>query len=246
MRLNKFIAASGFASRRKADELIFGGRVSVNGRIVKEPWFEVDEKRDRVEIDGQRIKIRKKKKYLKLYKPAGFETRLGEKGGDIPSLLDIPGIEIPDGVFPVGRLDVNTEGLVILTSDGDFSYIMTHPRFEIPRRYKVKVWGRVRDSDLDLMVRGVDIGNGEYGSFDAITPLRVLKGTSWYELVIHEGKYREIRRVFARLGYKVLRLIRVSFGEIWLGDMRKGEIRKFEDEELEYVRQLKDTFISRR
>ncbi len=236
MRLNKFIAASGYASRRKADDLIFNGRVKVNGRVVTEPWYDVNEEKDIVEIEGNIIRPQKKKIYLKLFKPAGYETVINRRG-DIPALSDL--VELPRGVFPVGRLDVNTEGLVILTNDGEFSYVLSHPKFEIPRRYKVKIRGVVSEEDLDKMVTGVKIGGGVTGRFDAIAPVRILKNTSWYELSLHEGKYHEIRKVFGVLGYRILRLIRISFGEIYLDDMRKGELRKFSREELRYVRELK-------
>ena len=243
MRLNKYIASSGVTSRRKADQLIFEGKVKVNGKIVTEPWFDVDEKKDVVEVNGKRIKPIRKKLYLKLYKPAGYETRI-EKQNDLPALKDLYP-DLPEGVFPVGRLDARTEGLVLLTNDGEFSYIMTHPKFKIPRRYKIKIWGKVSDEDLDIMVRGVEIGGGEIGKFDAISPIRILKNTSWYELVVHEGKYHEIRKMFGHLGYKILRLIRVSFGEIYLYDMKKGELRKFSKEELNFVREIKKLISER-
>ena len=243
MRLNKYIASSGLFSRRKADDLIFSGKVKVNGSIVKEPWFEVNAGRDIVVVDNMVIRPCRRKIYLKLYKPAGYETTL-EKRGKFPSLKELSD-SIPQGVFPAGRLDVMSEGLVILTSDGEFSYILTHPKFQIPRRYKVKIRGRLSDEELDLVVKGVKLGKNEEGKFDAISPLRIA-GFSWYEVVLHEGKYHEIRRVFAALGYPVVRLIRYSFGEIYIDDLKKGEVKKFSDNELGYVRELKRKFISRR
>ncbi len=241
MRLNKYIASSGLFSRRRSDDLIFGGKVKVNGVVIKEPWCEVIEDRDVVVVEDRVVRPRKKQLYLKLYKPAGYETVI-EKRGDFPGLMDL--IEdIPEGVFPAGRLDVNTEGLVILTSDGEFSYILTHPKYEIPRRYKVKTRGELSEEELDRVVQGVTMGKGEKGKFDAISPVKTGK-FSWYEVVLHEGKYHEIRRVFSALGYKVMRLIRFSFGEIYLGSMRRGEMKKFTGEEMGFVRNLRKKFTS--
>ena len=235
MRLNKFIASSGMVSRREADRLIFKGLVSVNGEIVTEPGRDVNEFNDVVKLKGKKVVVRRKKKYIKVYKPSGVLSSLN-KDDNQDNLLSI--FPVPKGLNPVGRLDFNTEGLLILTDDGDFIYKMTHPKFEIPRRYYVKVRGVLSDKELESVTTGVEIERGVTVKFDGIKQGRILKNSSWWYVVVHEGKYHEVRRIFEAINHKVSRLIRLSFGDIELGDLTPGEYRNFSKEELRYVKKI--------
>ena len=236
MRLNKFIASSGIVSRREADRLIFMGLVSVNGEIVTEPGRDVNELKDVVKLKGKKVVVRRKKKYIKLYKPSGVLSSIN-KDDDRDNLLSL--FPIPKGLNPVGRLDFNTEGLLILTDDGDFIYKMTHPKFEIPRRYYVKIRGVLSNEELELVTtKGVEIEKGVTVKFDGIKQGRILKNSSWWYVVVHEGKYHEVRRIFEAIGHKVSRLIRLSFGDIELGELSTGEYRNFSREELRYVKKI--------
>jgi len=236
MRLNKFIATSGVASRRDADKYIFNGYVTVNGRVVTEPGTQVNEFNDVVKLNNKKIVLSKKKKYIKLYKPAGFLSSIDKKD-KLPNLLTL--VKLQPGVKPLGRLDFNTEGLLILTNDGDFIYKMSHPKFEVPRRYYVKIWGTLSDEELEKITTGVNIGKGVVVKLDGIESGKILKSTSWWFVVVHEGKYHEIKKIFEAVNHKVVRLIRLSFGDIELGNLKIKESRNFSKEELTFVRKVK-------
>lgn len=224
MRLNKFLQAAGAASRRKADELIRAGRVRVNGRPVREPWFEVDPGRDAVEVDGRRVVLPEEKHYFKLYKPRGVVSTLRDPhaGRTLAEFIP-PGLRL----VPAGRLDRDSEGLVILTDDGDLVYRLTHPRFGVPKRYRVVLDRYITKGDLERLSRGIELADGPF------SPDRVRRlGPREVELVIHEGRKREIRRAFRALGYGVVRLVRTAMGPVELGDLAPGEIRPLGPEEL--------------
>lgn len=236
MRLNKFIASSGISSRRDADKYIFNGYVTINGKVVKEPGFQVYEAKDIVKLNNKRVVVSRKRKYIKLYKPAGFLSSIDKKD-TLPNLLNL--LDFTPGLKPLGRLDFNTEGLLILTNDGDFIYKMSHPRFEVPRRYYVKIWGNLSDEELDIITTGVEIEKGVVVKLDGIESGKILKSTSWWFVVVHEGKYHEIKKIFEAVGHKVIRLIRLSFGDIELGDLKVKESRNFSKDELSFVRKIK-------
>ena len=224
MRLNKFLQAAGVASRRKADELILSGSVWVNGRVVREPWYEVDPEKDAVEVNGQRVALATEKHYFKFYKPRGVVSTISDPHAK-RTLSDY----IPLGLrlVPAGRLDLDSEGLMILTDDGDLVYRLTHPSFEVPKRYRVALDRYVKREDLEKLSRGIKLEDGPF------LPDRVRRlGPREVELVIHEGRKREIRRAFAALGYEVVRLVRVAIGPVELGDMRPGELRRLSPDEL--------------
>lgn len=224
MRLNKYLQAAGVASRRRADGLIRAGRVRVNGEVVTEPWREVDPERDAVEVDGRRVYPRRERHYFKLYKPRGVVCTLRDPhagrtlAGFIPAGLRL---------VPAGRLDRDSEGLVILTDDGDLIYRLTHPRFAVPKRYRVTLNRHVGKGDLERLSRGIELEDGLFLP-DAVRRT----GPRGVELVIHEGRKREIRRAFRALGYEVVRLVRTAMGPVELGDMRPGELRPLSPGEL--------------
>lgn len=230
MRLNKYIAQSGVASRRKADELTLNGNVKINGQVVKEPGVQVQPD-DRVEVNGVVIEPSNKKIYIALNKPVGVVTTMNDQFGR-PSVADLI-TDIPERMFPVGRLDYNTSGLLIMTNDGDMAYKLTHPKHEVTKTYIATVSGYVSDTALSKLRKGVDIG-GFVTSKARAQVIKQKERSTVVELEIHEGKNRQVRKMFKAVGYPVQTLERVAIGNIKLGRMRPGHYRKLTKEEIEY------------
>lgn len=230
MRINKYIAHSGYTSRRKADELIFKGKVKLNGQTIKEPGIQVNDN-DLVEIDGKVLSI-EKKFYIKLYKPIGFITSnfdpYNEK--DLNDLVDID-----KRFFAAGRLDKDSEGLLIITNDGEFTNNLIHPKFKLDKEYIVKVDSRLSKNQENEFENGLDIGNGEKTSDARIEYL----GNNIYKVIIHQGYNRQIRRMFKVLGKKVISLKRIKIGKISLSDLKEKEYRYFDSEELKFVEEIR-------
>lgn len=230
MRLNKYLQAAGVASRRKADELIQAGLVEVNGRPVWEPWRQVDPGRDRVKVAGREIKLQRGKHYLKLYKPRGVTSTLAD-----PHAQRTLSEFIPPGLrlFPVGRLDRDSEGLVILTDDGDLAYLLTHPRFKVKKRYLVELDCPLSPRDLAKLQAGIELEDGPFHP-----EISWARGREM-QLSLSEGRKREIRRGFAKLGYPVVRLVRLAIGPVELGNLRPGEVAPLARRELSDLEKLK-------
>lgn len=230
MRINKYIAHSGYTSRRKADELIFKGKVKLNGQTIKEPGVQVHGN-DVVEIDGKVLSI-EKKFYIKLYKPIGFITSnfdpYNEK--DLNDLVDID-----KRFFAAGRLDKDSEGLLIITNDGEFTNNLIHPKFKLDKEYIVKVDSKLSKNQENEFENGLDIGNGEKTSDAKIEYL----GNNVYKVIIHQGYNRQIRRMFKVLGKKVIALKRIKIGKISLSDLKEKEHRYFDSEELKFVEEIR-------
>lgn len=231
MRINKFIARSGYTSRRKADELIKNGLVKVNDKIIKEPGIDITDK-DLVEVDGKILEI-EDKFYLKLYKPVGFITSNFDpyNDKDLNNLLDLD-----KRFFAAGRLDKDSEGLLIITNDGDFTNEIIHPSKKLDKTYIVKVSKLLNNKEISIFEKGLDIGNGEVTSDSKI--VLIDKKTKKYKVTIHQGYNRQIRRMFEYFSSKVINLKRISIGPIQLSDMKPYERRKFTADELEFVRQV--------
>jgi len=229
-RLQKIIAHAGIASRRMAEKMISEGRISVNGKIVTELGTKVDIRKDEIRVDGKLISAEVSRVYLMLNKPKGYLTTLKETR-ERPIVTDL--LEgVPERVFPVGRLDYDSEGLLIMTNDGDFAYRVQHPKFEITKTYLVKIKGRISKEEISMIKNGAKLDDGEF------KPAHVAVGkinpkSSWLELIIHEGRNRIIRRYFDSLGHPVTRLIRVAIGDIHLGDLRQGNFRYLQKKEVE-------------
>ncbi|MBX6423778.1 pseudouridine synthase [Thermosulfurimonas sp. F29] len=235
MRLAKFMARAGVASRRKAEEMIRAGRVKVNGRVVTEVATRVDPERDRVEVDGRAVRLPEKVYYV-FYKPRGYITALSDPHGRPTIAKFLRGL--PSGVFPVGRLDRDSEGLLLLTNDGDLAQRLLHPRFEIPRVYRVWLVRPPREELLLRILReGLEI-EGRRVFPDEIRPLRRNRRECVYEIRLHEGRKREVRRIFAAAGTLVKRLVRIRFGPLTLGNLRPGEIRPLRPDELSALRKI--------
>lgn len=232
MRLNKYIANSGIASRRKADELIFNGNVKVNGISVKEPGYRVQPD-DNVYVNGNKVAVSDKKVYIALNKPAGYVTTMKDEF-ERPIVSELVR-DIPERIFPVGRLDYNTTGLLIMTNDGDFAYTLTHPKHEVTKTYRARVAGVISDAKLNSLRKGVDIG----GYITAKARVRVVKQherSTIVEIEIHEGKNRQVRKMFKVVGCPVQELSRIAIGDVKLGRLREGHYRKLTAEEIEYLR----------
>lgn len=236
MRLNKFLQAAGVASRRGADALIREGMVRVNGKVIREPWFHVDPGMDTVEIRGRRLSLPSGKHYFKLYKPRGVVSTLAD-----PHAHRTLAEYIPPGLrlFPVGRLDRDSEGLILLTDDGTLAFRLTHPRFRIPKRYRVTLDRPLRGNDLERLRRGIQLDDGPF------QPLSVRRrGKKGVEIVICEGRKREIRRALSRLGYRVERLLRTHIGPLGLGTLRPGELRPLSGKEVKLLKKAAGMALS--
>ena len=232
VRLNKFIAQSGYCSRRKADQLILEGKVKVNGKTTKDLGTKIDPKKDIVEIDGQKIKPKENKIYLLIYKPVGYLSQLGKDKFGRKTLTDLlQELKIPYKLFPVGRLDYNSEGLLILTNDGDFANKIAHPKNQIKKIYQVQVFGNISDEILEKMKNGTILEDGFFKP-DDIKIIKRNTNTTWLTIEIHSGKKRIIRRFMDSFGHKVKRLIRVKIDNIELGNLKPFQYRYLTSKEV--------------
>lgn len=234
MRLNKYIADAGICSRRKADELIENGNVKVNGATMKEMGYQVEDG-DVVQVNGKKIETVGKKVYVAVNKPLGYITSMDDDKGraTVAELV----ADIPERLFPVGRLDYNTTGLLIMTNDGQLTYTLTHPKHEVYKTYVAKVAGVLSDTRVAKLRKGVDIG-GFVTSPAKVKVIKQLPRHAVVEISIREGKNRQVRKMFAAVGNKVMELQRTSIGEIKLGRLMEGHYRKLNREEIEYLKKL--------
>lgn len=233
VRLQKYIAMSGKASRRGAEELINEGRVKVNGEKVKEQGVKVEIGADEVSVDGKVLKLKDKKYYIMLNKPVGYVSTVKDQF-DRPTVIDLIGDEISTRIFPVGRLDYDTEGLLLLTNDGDFTYRVTHPKFNVSKTYIAVVSGGVSPQGMAALRKGVRIEDYRTSPAD-ITMLDASGGKTTIKITIHEGKNRQVRKMFEAIGSKVIALKRLSIGEIELGNLPLGRWRHLTAHEINYL-----------
>lgn len=228
-RLQKYLARCGVASRREAEKMITQGRVEVNGKIVTTLGTTVDPATDVVKVDGRIVKEPEKLVYIMLNKPAGFVTTASDDRGR-PTVLDLVK-HVPARVFPVGRLDMDTEGLLLLTNDGDLAYRLTHPKFEVKKTYHALVEGQPSRQDLDKLRNGVMLN----GRLTAPAQVRVIghqKGCTLLEITIHEGRNRQVRRMLDKVGHPVVHLRRVKMAGLELGNLPLGKARYLTQEEI--------------
>lgn len=227
-RLSKFLARCGAASRRKSEELIASCRVRVNGSIVTDPSQEVSEEQDTVTLDGEAQRPAKKLHYIALYKPTGYLSDLADpRGRKIARDL----IDLHEPLFPVGRLDYNSEGLMIFTNDGQFANRIMHPRFEVEKEYLVKLSGTLTREELHRVAQGVRVEREIY-SVKSISLLRRTQKNAWYRITIIQGKNRMIRRIAEAMSHPVLKLKRVRIDGVGLGALKPGEYRFIDRKEL--------------
>ena len=230
-RLQKLIARSGLCSRRDADAMIREGRVTVNGRVAR-PGEKADPERDAIKVDGRRLRAPEPLRYILLYKPVGVVTTC-EDPEERRTVIDLVRPRVKERVYPVGRLDYHSEGLLLLTNDGELAARVGHPRYGVVREYEVKVKGDLTDRELARLRRGVVIEGHR------VVPLLVERlartrkaGNSWWRVRIGEGRTHEVRELFFRAGHRVLRLKRVAIGPLRDPALGPGEFRELLPEEI--------------
>ncbi|MBE6082049.1 rRNA pseudouridine synthase [Acidilutibacter cellobiosedens] len=234
MRLQKYLASCGVASRRKSEELIGEGRIKVNDRIIKEQGFIVN-KGDIVKFDNKIVQIEDKKVYILLNKPVGYVTTVKDQFRRKKVIDLIQGID--ERIYPVGRLDYDTSGLLLLTNDGDLAFKITHPSFHIDKTYMAKVKGIPNEMELNDFRNGLKI-DGYVTSKSEIRILEKNKNTSLLEIKIHEGKNRQIRKMCDMINHPVMELKRIALGNIKLGKLKTGKWRNLNKNEIEYIKNI--------
>ena len=233
MRLNKFLARAGIASRRKSDELIQMATTTVNGKVCLDPAYKVDLK-DSICFDGKKVVVDSKKVVLMLNKPKKVITTVKDTHGRktvmdfVPSKLRLT---------PVGRLDQNTTGLLLLTNDGDLQQYLTHPKNKVPKDYEVLIEGKIDMKNIQKLKSGIYIGYKEYGKGEVLEQ-KTIKGRSKIILRMKQGKKREIRRIFHRLNKKLISLKRIGYASIKLGNLSEGECRQLTKNEINDLYQI--------
>jgi len=235
VRLQKLIAETGLTSRRKAEILISAGRVMVNGRVVTELGTKINPDRDHVKVDGKHLSSVQPYVYLLLNKPKYVMSTLDDPGGR-PTVKDfLRGVKVR--VFPVGRLDFDSEGLMLLTNNGGLAQALLHPRYHVPKTYLIKVKGVLTDGEIRELERGVKLDDG-MTSPAQVKKVKKVELNSWLEMTIHEGRKHQVKRMLNTVGHPVLKLIRVKMGTLVLGDLEPGEFRFLEDREANALRDL--------
>ena len=230
-RLQKLLAAAGVASRREAEELIRAGRVAVDGLIVTELWTKADPESARITVDGRLIDLKPNRVYVLLNKPRGYMSTTHDPHAKRVVTDLVKDIGVP--LYPVGRLDVDTEGLLILTNDGDFTYRITHPSHQVPKTYRAVVRGLVLEETAHLLSSGVVLDDGITAPAKVrLLGINTVRETSVLELTIHEGRKRQIRRMLDTVGHPVIRLTRIRIGNLTAGDLRPGEWRFLKPQEV--------------
>src|SRR5688572_14541317 len=228
MRLAKFLAHAGVASRRAAEQLVFAGRVTVGGEVVRDPARDVEEG-DAVAVDGRGVSLERRHVVYALNKPAGYVSTAKDPQGR-PTVVSL--IDSRERLYPVGRLDADTTGLLLLTNDGELAHRLTHPSFEVPRVYRVQVRNApIREPALRRLREGVVLDDGKTAPAEVrrLTPDRL-------EIVLHEGRKRQVRRMCEAVGHRVATLERVAFGPLRLGDLPLGRHRLLKAAEVEQLR----------
>lgn len=233
MRINKYLAQCGVAGRRACDKLISEGRVSVNGNVA-DLGLDVEEG-DSVKVDGKIVTVQKNEYYI-LHKPKGYISTVSDDKGR-KTVLDILGSGV-GRVYPVGRLDYDSEGLLILTTDGELAQHLTHPSNEVPKTYTVKVEGRLTENDLNPIRSGIEIEGGYVTKKCRAHIIETNKEYTKVELTLREGKNREIRKMFAAIGKEVTLLKRTKVGELSLRGLERGAFRKLTPAEVNYLKSL--------
>jgi 23S rRNA pseudouridine2605 synthase len=234
-RLQKILARAGFGSRRACEELIRQGRVAVNGRVAQ-LGQKADPERERITVDGKPVQMKHRRTYMAVHKPRDVLSDEGDGSGRLPTVREL--VPLPGHLYPVGRLDLRSEGLILLTDDGDLAQKLTHPRYEHTKEYHVCVEGRPDNETLKRWRQGVFLDGRKTAPAD-VSVLRREKGRTWLRVVLREGRKRQIRRVATMLGHPVHRLIRVRIGPVHLGDLKPGKWRHLTKQELKEIKKIK-------
>jgi 23S rRNA pseudouridine2605 synthase len=231
-RIQKILSESGVASRRKAEDLIREGRVMINGRPAR-IGEKADPDRDHIKVDGRRINWAAPKVYLLLNKPKGIVTTADDPEGRT-TVIDLVGMSKPR-LFAVGRLDWDAEGFLLLTNDGEMAHRLSHPSFGVPRIYWVKVKGKPNSDEIRQMSRGLTLEDGPTAPC-LVKPLKATAENQWLEMILYEGRNRQVKRMWEKLGYPVLKLKRVGFAGLALGKLKPGESRSLRPREVQRLR----------
>ena len=235
MRLQKYLALSGVASRRASEKLISEGHVAVNGLVITEMGVQVDETADQITVDGKLIHLEEEKHYLAYYKPVGEVTTVSDPEGRATVMDKFR--DYPVRLYPVGRLDFDSEGLLLLTNDGDMMNSLLHPSHEVDKTYLAKVSNRVEEESIRRLRAGVLL-DGRLTSPAHVRVVRYEAFDTVLLVTIHEGRYRQVRRMFEAVGHQVVQLKRVGFGPIQLGDLPRGTWRQLTPNEIRKLKEL--------
>lgn len=234
IRINRFLARAGIASRREAEKLIEEGRVYLNSKRVDRFSVLVDPKSDFVEVDGERAKLPKKYFYFLFYKPKEVVSTMEDPEGRVSIKKFIP--KGTKGLFPVGRLDYHSEGLLLLTNDGDLSARLLHPRYKVVKTYQVKVKGNPLEENLNKLRRGIFLDGKKTLPVEIKRIFRRETSHTWLEVKMKEGRKNQIREMFFRIKHPVIKLKRTAFGPIKMGKMKAGDLRELKKEEVEKLK----------
>ena len=235
VRLQKLIAGTGIASRRKAEQLITSGRVTVNGKVVTELGTKVDSARDHVKVDGKHLTEAQPFVYIMLNKPKNVVSTLDDPGGRETVKDFLRGVSVR--VFPVGRLDFDGEGLMLLTNNGDVAQALLHPRYHVPKTYLIKVKGVLTDEEIKKLEQGVRLEDG-MTSPASVKKVRKVEANSWLEITLREGRKHQVKRMLEAVGHPVIKLLRIRMGPLTLGNLESGEYRFLTDREANALREL--------
>lgn len=245
MRLQRFLARAGVASRRGSEDLMTAGRVTVNGQVATELGTKVDVDRDHIEVDGMPVKLNQGAVYLMLYKPTGYLTTMSDPQGR-PCVADLVPRDRFPGLFPVGRLDRDTTGLLLFTTDGDLSQDLLHPSKHVYKTYQALVDGELSDRDLMPLRRGIELDDGlcqpaicrviTAREAEAVAPQGVKPGTTAVEVIIREGRKNQVKRMLSKIHHPVIRLHRCNFAGLELKDVAKGSWRELSDREVQILK----------
>lgn len=235
MRLQKYMAHAGAASRRKSEEYILEGRVKVNDKIVRELGFKVDENKDRVYLDGRRLTLVKDFIYVMLNKPLGIVSTVSDEK-DRQAVVDL--IDTTRRIYPVGRLDIDTTGLILLTDDGEVTNNLMHPSKRVGKTYIATVEGTPNKKELDILRNGIKVGRETFAPAQ-VSILKSFESDSIVKITIHEGRNHQVKIMFDRINHPVKKLKRISVGEIELGDLEIGNYRYLSKKEIQYLKSIK-------
>ncbi len=234
MRLNKFLSSSGICSRRKADEMIKNGLVEVNNKVVNELGSIVNEKKDIVKVEGKVVSLSHCRVYLKLFKPKGYVCSAHDERGR-KTIYEL--VKSERRLFSVGRLDYDTEGLILLTDDGDFAKKISHPTTGIEKEYHVSVVGAMKESEFAVLRKGV-VFDGNRMPSARVKPISFDGKITKVAVIIDEGQNRQVRKMFEAIGREIKLLKRVRIGTVKLGGLKRGEARALRDDELQSLMEL--------
>ncbi len=232
-RVHKFLSRAGVASRRTAEDWIRAGRVAINGQVITEMGVKIDPDQDQVMVDGQRVLPPSEPITVMMHKPYGYVcTNYDPQGRRV--IMDLLGDRFQERLYPVGRLDYDATGLLLLTNDGELAYRLTHPSYQVPRIYRVTVAGEVSRETLRHMINGVKVGDA---TVTAVAEIRKKEqGKTVLELMVREGRYHMVKRLLLHVGHPVLKLKRIAYGPLELGDLPRGEFRLLTREEVDALK----------